>query len=159
MNEAYIQRQLYYQYHMASIAILPNTYLVNSTFEADLIRITKGGYVEEFEIKTNKEDLRRDFRNKEPKHRQLETKTVMVKTSRNGQLIYEDAFLPNKYWFVIPETMLEFSKEIPIYAGIITIQDNGRVGIYRKAPPIHRNKASGELLLRLLASYSRKFWK
>lgn len=159
MREKEIQRILHRRYDLgASVACLPNTYMVMDKFEADMLVLMKSGYVIEFEIKSTRADFLSEFRNKPDKHEILAGGELLFKHATRGQVEYKPTHLPNRYVFVTPKGMVD-SSEIPDYAGLLEFDYNfPREVMVKKAPLLHTNKASAELLTKLLSSAGRKIW-
>lgn len=105
--------------------ILPNFFVGRN--EMDIFRMTKSGYIEEYEIKVSKQDFKNDF-DKPWKHAGLES----------GQC------KPNKFWFVCPNGLIGL-KDVPEYAGLIYYTDRkeyyGRMFEVKKTPKLlHKDK-------------------
>lgn len=105
MNEFEIQNALY---KFLSIKghefIIPNIYLSGGVWsEADLISVTKAGYISEYEIKISRADFKADL--KKRKHHFFE------KNNRCFQ---------RYFWFVTPDGLVK-PEEIPNYAGHIEV--------------------------------------
>ncbi len=67
MTETEIQNMIFRYYHQdRSNKIIPNVKLYD--YEADLLRITKAGFLHEYEIKLTKSDYKADFK-KSKKHK------------------------------------------------------------------------------------------
>lgn len=104
-------------------------------WESDVIKITKSGYVYEFEIKISKADFKNDFKHKKKKHLLLEDSNNEIKNR------------PNYFYYVVPNGLISV-EDIPEYAGLLYINSTtvGNGAPYhqfievKKAPPLHKNK-------------------
>lgn len=102
---------------------LDNLYVFG--WESDCLLLTKSGYWYEFEIKISRSDFKNDFKNKEEKHRILESKGETTK--------------PNYFYYIVPEGLIEV-EEVPPYAGLIYVTPNGFRNIVKAAPALHKVK-------------------
>ncbi len=112
-------------------AFIPNI-MWNDLWEADLIEITSGYNVIEYEIKRSVHDFMADFR-KEEKHKLL----------NHG---YNLELIPNAFNYVCEEGIIK-PKDVPNYAGLIYIikSSNGlqkRLKTVKKTPILHNEKVS-----------------
>lgn len=112
---------------------VPNAYIFKTGWESDFFIQRDNGYCYEFEIKISRADFKKDFE-KVVKHQILKDGTF--KTSK-GQ-IKEWPKRPNKFYYVIPTGIIDFT-EIPKYAGLMTIDDNGNLKTVKEAPFLHKN--------------------
>jgi len=143
MDEFIIQNALYH--HVLSkqhSCIIPNIYLGSS--EADLISVTKAGYINEYEIKITRSDFKADF--KKSKHSFLKDRQ---KTFR--------AY----FWFVTPEGLVDVD-EIPEYAGFIAVRKGRRVGWVcreiKRPPRLCSEKINTWQKDQILTAYMHRFW-
>ena len=118
--------------------------------EADVISITKAGFISEFEIKCSRSDYLADFRNKSYKHKAMLGRTG-VKVYPSGNIWYHSA---NKFWFVIPENLIKLD-DIPEYAGLIYIKKN-HLSVIKNAPRLHKHKATEELYKKIAHNLMNK---
>jgi len=118
--------------------------------EADVISITKAGFISEFEIKCSRNDYLADFRNKGYKHKAM-LKRAGVKVYPSGEVWYKSA---NKFWFVVPENLIMLH-EIPEYAGLIYISEN-HLSIIKNAPRLHKHKATESLYKKIAHNLMNK---
>lgn len=118
--------------------------------EADVISITKTGFINEFEIKRSRSDYLADFRNKSYKHKAMSERTG-AELRPSGNIWY---FSANKFWFVVPENLITLD-EIPEYAGLIYINENS-LSIIKNAPRLHKYKATEELYKRIAHNLMNK---
>ena len=128
-NEKQIQRSLFYDLNERSVPIIiPNVSYSWLFWEADLIGVSKAGYMSEFEIKISKSDFLKDF--KKRKHR------YYPKGPYNNRI-------PNYFWYVAPFDAIPIC--VPDYAGLKLVKTskfNNLIYIedIKKAPLLHKNK-------------------
>jgi len=107
--------------------------------EADVISVTKAGFINEYEIKRSRSDFQADFRNKSWKHKYM-AERAGVQFYTNGSFYYLSA---NYFWFVMPRGLVK-EEEIPEYAGLI-YYENKELHVIKKAPRLHSHKANERL--------------
>jgi hypothetical protein len=120
---------------------------ISEMSECDVISITKSDYICEYEVKISKSDFKADFN--KPKHKlMLEKKCykeVLIKESNETNILY---LTSNYFNFVVPKGLVT-ADEIPEYAGLIYIDENFNFEIIKKAPLIHKMKASNNFIRKL----------
>ena len=127
--------------------MIPNVSWSWLSWEADLISITKAGYMYEYEIKISKSDFMHDFG--KPKHRSLRRAA-------------ESPRIPNYFSYVAPINAIPLC--IPDYAGLIEISPSGRYGhtydleIIRKPPKIQGAKQTDASKIKMLKTLMFKYW-
>jgi len=110
--------------------------------ECDVISISKSDYIYEYEVKISRSDFKADF--KKPKHTLITEKKFITETFKKGTK--ETWYLvPNYFYFVVPENLVSV-EEVPEYAGLMYINEKGGYDIIKKAPIIHKTKASNEFI-------------
>jgi hypothetical protein len=102
--------------------------------ECDVISISKSDYIYEYEVKISRSDFKADF--KKPKHTLITEKKFMIEN------FYK---VPNYFYFVVPENLVKVD-EIPEYAGLMYVNESGVYNIVKKAPIIHKTKASNDFI-------------
>lgn len=151
-------------------------------WESDKLIWTKAGYIYEFEIKISRSDYRNDFKHKAEKHLLLNSKIPNKKSQAIQQDLFEnllkekrkhypsipieyvhgypeDTRLPNYFFYAVPKGMLS-EDEIPPYAGLVEIEENGMIGRIIQAPRLHSEKyTDGELNLGEKFYYNMKSWQ
>jgi len=146
MNEFTIQNALYN--HLLAKGhefIIPNIYLSGGAWsEADLISVTKAGYISEYEIKVSRADFKADF-NKLKHH-------FFKKDQRCFQ---------RYFWFATPSGLIKTS-EVPEYAGHMEIFKK-RNGIFKclekKRPPrLNGKKINKHQKEKMYRGYMFRFW-
>lgn len=104
--------------------VIPNFY-IDST-ECDLFKLTKSGMCVEYEIKISKSDFKADFE-----------KRNLIGTNKHN--IIEKGLRVNRFFFVIPEKLLEY-ENIPKYCGIIVYNEKyDSMSVYRSAKILTKN--------------------
>lgn len=102
--------------------------------ECDCISISKADFIYEYEIKISRADFKKDF--SKIKHTNIinenYTKTKM------GETFY---LLPNYFNFVTPRDLIKL-EEVPDYAGLIFMDDDGSFEVMRKPKLLHNTKAN-----------------
>ncbi len=136
-TEKAIQIQLYHRLNSGSRIMVPNSMLYG--WEADMLRVTKSGYVYEFEIKVTASDFYAD-------------KRKAKWYSRNPGANY--------FTYVMPKDLVKL-ETIPEDAGIWWY--TGRRGwcsfeIARRPKKKHPNKVTEKQMARLTNSLTFKFW-
>ena len=106
--------------------------------EMDIISISKADYIYEYEVKISKSDFLADF--KKPKHTLITEKKFIKETKKD--IFY---LVPNYFYFVVPENLVNV-EEVLEYAGLIYVTEKQDYNIVKKAPIIHKTKASNEFI-------------
>ena len=138
-SEKQIQRSLFYDLNERSVPIIvPNISYSWLYWEADLISISKAGYMSEFEIKISKSDFLKDF--KKRKHISL------TRPPFNHRI-------PNYFWYVAPLDAIPIC--IPSYAGLKLVKinkynNNLHIEDIKKAPLLHKIKVEKRVRLQCL---------
>lgn len=114
--------------------------------ECDVLSISKSNYIYEYEIKISKSDFKADF--KKDKHRLMiegkGSKERLIK--ENNQMIKDTWYLtPNYFYFVLPIDLIKV-EDIPEYAGLIYINEDSQFITIKKAPLIHKVKATNNFI-------------
>ena len=150
--------------------ITPNAMLY--AWESDLLTVTPEGHVCEIEIKCSIGDLKNDLR--KPKHCQgmLMNGSFMVKPGGTGFTRSEahehDRKLngathcrrPNYFCFAMPCKVFRSRADlrIPAYAGVYTIDDQGRIFEERRPIQLHAQRITTEDLLSLARRMHHRYW-
>jgi hypothetical protein len=143
---------------------IENAYVFKSDWESDFLIVTKAGYAVEFEIKISRADFLADKR-KVKKHSILEKGTFSrswgefshhdyaTKTDVYKQLSedIEHKKRPHRFYYVVPSGMLA-SSEVPKYAGLMCVYENGQIEKVKEAPFIHKEP------LNLMGTLATKFY-
>ena len=124
MTEAKMQLILnQYLFKLRHKYITPNACLY--FWESDLISVSPGGYIREYEIKLSKSDYKQDFKklNKHQNHLKRRTSSL------------------SQFWYAIHGFLLR-PDEVPIYAGLLRVCEGNYVDIIKPAPRLSRQKIS-----------------
>lgn len=140
-SESTIQRTLYWKQQPNAVAMLPN-YTPIGWHEADLWVVTKAMYAAEFEIKLTLADFRADQR-KARKHRELPDRD-----RRRG---------PTRFFYVVPAGLVSYD-DVPPYAGLIYVRDQGSLKTIRNAPRLRTSKVANAMLHHMGRIAQFRFW-
>jgi hypothetical protein len=111
--------------------------------EADILAVTKALLVTEIEIKVSRSDFIADFK-KSYKHIIL-----------SGRINTQFSKIPNRFYYACPSCLI-YEQDIPEYAGLIWVSDNGSVEVKKKAPLLHKEKAGIKLMDGMLSNLTAK---
>lgn len=103
--------------------------------ESDLLVIGQNGYASEFEIKVSRADFKKEF-TKEKKHLIL---SEGIYTDSWSKEINQTNDRPNKFWFATPVNLIK-AEEVPDYAGLLYVHENGSIEKIKEAKFIHKEK-------------------
>lgn len=108
-------------------------YLINNLYvfgwESDYLALTKAGYWYEIEVKISRSDFKADFK-KEKKHQTLKMENNLSR--------------PNYFNYIVPEDLIAV-EEVPNYAGLIYLSQNGFLKTVKPAPMLHNTKLQLDL--------------
>jgi hypothetical protein len=132
----------------ASDIILPNFYL--GRYEMDVMKITRTGYLVEYEVKVSRSDFFADFKKQHevfdrwvPKgatYREARKKMgVLPLKTINKHQETQYGRRANRFFFVVPENLISIA-ECPPHAGLVYYLPNGRLLLARNAPLLHKGK-------------------
>ena len=164
MNATTLQCALYDRFGRQSELMVPN-YTPASWYEADVLRITDSGYMEEFEIKLTLADFKVDaLKGTDPrlKYATRESLGATYKPTKHERLAAGDSGGPCRFWFVVPED-LAAKLEIPTWAGLLTARPWGKGARLayqplKKAPQLHRQKADPKILEHAKSVFYYRYW-
>lgn len=117
--------------------------------ECDVISISKSNYIYEYEVKISRSDFKADF--KKLKHKLMtEGSGFKEKLVKENNIFIKDIWYltPNYFSFVVPENLISI-EEVPIYAGLIYITTDLQFIVVKKAPLLHKEKASYNFIRQL----------
>lgn len=150
--------------------ITPNAHLF--AWESDLLTVTPHGQVCEVEVKISRSDLRNDLL--KPKHSQgmLLNGSFFAKSGAVGLTsaeAYEHARRvagatlcrrPNYFCFAMPCAVYRArpALRIPPYAGVFTVDDEGRVFEERRPIQLHTERIAHSDLLALARKMHQRYW-
>lgn len=133
-----IERALERKYQNALYTV-PNVYFFG--WESDFLVVQQSGLIFEVESKISRADYFNDF-NKAEKHRLLKDKTDISYKGSDYEVIEQPANtrnLPNRFYYACPTNLIKV-EEIPEYAGLFYVDENGAVTEVKKAPILHKDK-------------------
>ncbi len=116
--------------------------------ECDVISISKSDYIYEYEVKISKADFKKDFIKEKHSHIVNEKYTK----TRKGQLMY---LLPNYFNFVTPKDLISIN-DVPDYAGLIYMNEDGTFDIIKKPKLLHSIKANNSFIRKISHNLSCK---
>lgn len=150
--------------------ITPNALLY--AWESDLLTVTREGYVCEIEIKVSRADLLNDL--KKPKHSQgmLLNGAFFSKATSKGRTHNEAreearqrkgevlCRRPNYFCFALPPAIFRKlpAGKLPQYAGVYTVDEQGRVYEERRPIQLHAERIAQEDLLGLARRMHHRYW-
>ena len=107
---------------------------ISQMSECDCISISKSDYIYEYEIKISRADFKKDFT--KIKHTNIINENYTK--VRKGETFY---LLPNYFSFVTPKDLIKI-EEVPDYAGLIYMNEDGSFEVIRKPKLLHNTKAN-----------------
>jgi len=110
--------------------------------ECDVISISKSNFIYEYEVKISRSDFKADF--KKEKHKLMLEKASVIDSNINDVWYYT----PNYFYFVVPLNLVSID-EIPEYAGLIYINELLGFETIKKAPLLHKIKATDTFIRKL----------
>ncbi len=106
--------------------IFTNTYFFKN--ESDVLTFTAAGMCYEYEVKITKSDFSADF--KKLRHKVM----TRLLTNPSGR-----PNVANRFYYVCPSNIIPLSS-CPDYAGLIYVDEYGRLKEIKKAPLLHKEK-------------------
>lgn len=144
-----ITKSLYKYYQDTNKYCIQNMYLFDHPIgEEDFIVVKNNGYINTYEIKISRSDFKADF-NKKERHQILENGwfTSDKKQFKPGEDskwydYYEPGEQiprkrPNKFFYVCPENLIK-KEEVPKYAGLIYVKEDGSMIKIKEPPFLHK---------------------
>ena len=118
--------------------IVPNVWWgMGFNYELDIIILTKANCTTEVEIKISIQDLKADF---------------------NKRFIHNSLMI-NKFYYAIPDTLLEKALSIiPVESGIITVDSKRVAKIYRKSKTKNKYRFTDKQRVKLLELCAMRVW-
>lgn len=170
MNAKKIQDRLFFDYGTSSELMVPN-YTPAGWFECDLFRVTKAGYVEEFEIKMSIGDFRIDAK-KGPTDRDRvrmmgyseedQKRLEFEFRSKHQRLLEGDSKGPVRFNFVVPESIEnKVREELPDWAGLMVAYEWRKacfLRVAKKAPNLHKGKVDSTVLSHAFRVFYFRYW-
>lgn len=149
-NSKTIDKALRGFYFSSAKYLVSNIYAFDKDYgETDLLIVRSGNeYIYDIEIKISRADFRADFK-KEAKHSILKTGEYLRKTKYRRKKITKltkTTNIPNRFYYAVPEGLIT-KEEVPSYAGLIYIGENGEVKKIKEAKLLHKKRLDVEKLL------------
>jgi hypothetical protein len=171
MDEKKILNRLYnYLSHKSHKFIMPNIFLF--FWEADMVSITKAGFLNEFEVKTSRSDFKADSK-KTKKHEVLlegcytpsyrENLYIERKYPTKWQLTESKRIIsgrPNNFYYCCPEDLIKPDEIHDNYGLIYIVQQNGHLFPHEIKRPkkLHKKKCPPELKAKIGESARFRYW-
>ncbi len=121
---------------------------ISKMLECDVISISKSDYIYEYEIKISRADFKKDFT--KIKHTNIINENYTK--VRKGETFY---LLPNYFNFVTPKDLIKV-EEVPDYAGLIYMNEDGTFEIIKKPKLLHSTKANDAFIRKIAHNLSCK---
>lgn len=139
---------------------VPNCFTQHDN-EADLFFIRKSGFCDEVEIKVNRADLLQD-KKKMVQYRQFVYPDDCDKGNPHRKIKHE-ALLSgemdcNYFWYAIKDGIGGVD-DIPDFAGLIVVKQNGRIVVSKRPTKLHKNKMNFEGRYKIARKASYRFWR
>lgn len=148
---------IWHRYGPKSDIMVPR-YTPLGWWECDVWRLTKAGYVDEYEIKLTASDFRADAKkDRRGMTYNQETRKWERQEANKHQLLVGDTHGPNRFWFVLPA---ELVVDVPAWAGVLRLHQHGRwthITEERRAPKRHNRKWTGDRA-QILKTFYWRFW-
>ena len=158
MTELDIQNCLYREFvKRGHRLIVPNSCVCG--WEADLISVTKAGFIHECEIKITASDFRADGKKK--KFDDITAYASGQRKHRQQCLRFETTIAQpaNFFWYAVPTGLVTVT-DLPGFAGLIYVEDLcRRVEIVKKAPRLHRDKIAERHIEQLTRNLMIRYWR
>lgn len=153
MKESAVQKVIHQEWIKKSYidAVVPNVYFFDRLLEADLLAFTDDSKVIEFEIKASKWDYLQDFKKKD-KHERMERADDLT-------------MIPNQFYFVCPEGLIDQSNIPNEYAGLIWLCKTKKavptpyLKTIVRAPHIHNEPLDSEKWRDLAVRLAKRLWQ
>lgn len=167
MNSAAIQSAIFDQFGAQSALVVPN-YTPMGWYECDVLRVTKAGFADEYEIKVSVADFKADAKKGPDQHQRdiyaaatRERQAKMEIRTKHERLAAGDPKGPCRFWFAVPEDLAPHL-EIPAWAGLVFFR-RGYGGILRmstakKAPTLHRERIEPAVIEHARGVFYWRFW-
>lgn len=129
------------EFMSSAMYTLTNLYLYS--WESDFIKITKGGFVYEVEIKLTHSDFEADFK-KEGKHKLF--KVQYDRTNSRWSSVKKEGIVncPNYFYFATLEGVIA-KDEVPVYAGLIYVYPEKKyIQVVKEAPRLNVGRINSE---------------
>jgi hypothetical protein len=150
--------RLFSMLRSSSDLIIPR-FTPRNWWECDVWRLTKSGYIDEFEIKLSLSDFKADSLKAQTGryHYDPEARKLVEKAARNKHdLLANSLEGPNRFWFVLPSDLAD-KVTVPEWAGLMALSSWGGVNTVKQAPKRHRKKWDGDRAA-ILQTFYYRYW-
>lgn len=159
--------------------VIPNCFTQHDN-EADLLAIRKSGLCDEFEVKVSRSDFLNDakkvvcYREPDPFNPRVksadrlwleenQTEFKLKKAIAPWQKIKHQALIDgdmpcNYFWYVLKHGIAEL-EEIPDFAGVFFVLEDGTLQSARAPKKLHSNKLDYETRFKLSRKLGYRFWE
>lgn len=134
-------------------------YMVSNVFafdqyykETDFLLVKDNGFIFDIEIKVSRSDFKADFKKK--KHYILKNGFITLdydyyRQEESGLVSYKKNCpipikTPNRFYFCVPENLISV-EEVPDYAGLFYVYEDGRIKKIKEAKLLHKEKHLKEI--------------
>lgn len=119
-----------------SAIVLPNIFIGCSSWESDVVRVTKSGCWSEYEIKVSVSDYKADFQKR--RGRIIKHQAYSSRDQITGRRYWATRTFPKpkQFYFVFPESLIDHA-HVPPHCGIIEMTPYAhgiRADVTRRAP-------------------------
>jgi hypothetical protein len=148
--------------HTQGTLVLPNTYVLGTRWECDVLHVTKAFYYAEYEIKLSLADYARDFAKRYSNWRSAPRKHEVYASKKKMEFRGKPFTKPRRFIFVTSLDLLD-TEVIPAHCGHVTFEDSSR-GIrfkwQRKPPSLsYATKLSPEAVFNLAVKSNSRAWE
>ncbi len=155
------KKKLYTNYECA----VPNCYTSHDN-EADILFIRSSGFCDEVEVKVSRADFLADKKKRvmyrEPIqgewHWEKQGLPFSPYTKEKYQALADGDMLANYFWYAVKEGICHIS-EVPEFAGLISINENGDARILKPPRRLHKNKLSNSDSYKIARKLTFRFWR
>jgi hypothetical protein len=154
----FIDKALHDKYFKSANYVVSNVYAFHNAYkETDFLVANHSGYCYDIEVKVTRADFKADFK-KVKKHSILEFgtyqnswRTGIKDASGKRKMVakYKDIKVksyPNRFYFATPPGLITVD-ELPSYAGLLEVDELGKVTKVKEAKLLHKDKLNIEKLL------------
>ena len=150
---------------------IPNCFTQHDN-EADLFFIRKSGFCDEIEIKTSRSDLLADKRkivfyrkydslnqaDKAYAHESAKTRPAIAPYQKHKHSALESGEMKcNYFWYALKEGV-GGTEDIPKFAGLLIVKDDGSVRLIRSPDRLHRRKLDFEQRYKFAKLLHYRYW-
>jgi hypothetical protein len=146
--------------------MLPNVFIQHDN-ESDLFGIRRSGLCDEFEVKVSRADFLADKKKTVRTRRATREEWLEFGwddhrnkpgcKSKYDALVDGDMCI-NYFWYAVPEVIVTVD-DVPDFAGLIVVRDDGRIRVKKSPKKLHKNKMSVEDRYKIARKSAYRFWK